>query len=222
MTARINAEEDQFFEGPCCVCRTWSPKMRSIGMLPFKSPTPGKGWGCFQCGLPSDGAIIVICDDCYELEGKPVLACAEYPKSSARVDVESLTVPHEHDRSKHPELEIDEAAKEGVQLMKESLESGGGLTAQVVDGALLDGLRMMRLVVCFGDLPIADFAVPSVELPDAAYIGEELILSFRIRACRKCGCTTTRACVSGCEWIELDLCSNCGTVLLDARGHPIV
>ena len=27
--------------------------------------------------------------------------------------------------------------------------------------------------------------------------------------CRVCGCTNSRACPSGCEWVEFDLCSNC-------------
>lgn len=31
-------------------------------------------------------------------------------------------------------------------------------------------------------------------------------------ACRACGCTDNRACPGGCEWVEADLCSNCGSV----------
>jgi hypothetical protein len=30
-----------------------------------------------------------------------------------------------------------------------------------------------------------------------------------LRSCRKCGCTDSRACPSGCYWVEADLCSAC-------------
>lgn len=29
------------------------------------------------------------------------------------------------------------------------------------------------------------------------------------RACRVCGCTQNRACLGGCWWIDIDLCSAC-------------
>jgi len=199
--------------------------MRSIGMVPFKGPSPGKGWGCFQCGLPSDGAVVVVCDDCVELEGDPVLACADYPKSPDRVEMSSLTIPFEHDLTKHPELSGDaladmaDAAK-GAEFMREELEGGGSLSVEIVDGVLFDGLPMLRLVVLFGELPIAEFAIPGPALPAGAAIGDELLIDLKIRTCRKCGCTGSRACVMGCEWIEADLCSNCGSVIFDASGRP--
>ncbi|WP_138500945.1 hypothetical protein [Nostoc sp. PA-18-2419] len=36
-------------------------------MLPKKAPVLGTGWGCLVCGLPSDGAVAVACDDCLAL-----------------------------------------------------------------------------------------------------------------------------------------------------------
>lgn len=35
--------------------------------------------------------------------------------------------------------------------------------------------------------------------------------------CRVCGCTDSNACLEGCEWIELDLCSNCFTAAQELR-----
>jgi len=219
-------EEQPLFTGPCCVCRE-EKEMRSVGMLPFRGPTPGKGWACLQCGLPSDGAIVVVCDDCYELEGEPVLACADSPKSPDRVEVSSLTIPFEHDIAKHPEMvEPDgigdfEGALEGAECMKRALLiCDGKVTAAIVDGIVFDDLPMLRVVVLLGNLPIAEFAVPTSVLPEGAGIGDEMSIEFQIRSCRKCGCTGARACVTGCEWIEQDLCSNCGVVILDAAGRP--
>lgn len=33
----------------------------------------------------------------------------------------------------------------------------------------------------------------------------------QVPACRVCGCTEDRACLGGCEWVEADLCSACGS-----------
>jgi len=102
------AEED---EGPkmgaCCICGETSRWVRNIIMLDRKSPTPGRGWGCVQCGLPSDGAVAVLCDECSEAlkaERKQlVTACVGYPGTDGRVPFSSLIGTHEHDMAKHAE-----------------------------------------------------------------------------------------------------------------------
>lgn len=95
-----NGESEDYRLGPCCVCET-TINVRNILMLSQKSPMPGKGWGCFQCGLPSDGASAVVCDDCLE---KPLkFACRGYPGVDGRIPIEELTEKIEHDYAKHPE-----------------------------------------------------------------------------------------------------------------------
>jgi hypothetical protein len=98
--------------GPCCACGKERPKWAedlpgswppNIIMLEQKAPTPGTGWGCVQCGLPLDGAVAAICDDCLNI-GRPIrFAIDGFAKDKKRVPIESLTGEHKHDMSKHPE-----------------------------------------------------------------------------------------------------------------------
>ena len=86
--------------GPCCVCET-TIGVRNILTLGQKSPTPGHGWGCLQCGLPNDGATAVVCDECLE---KPLkFACRGYPGKEGRIPIEELAGEMEHDYVMHPE-----------------------------------------------------------------------------------------------------------------------
>jgi hypothetical protein len=89
--------------GPCCACGATGPSVRNIIMLDCKAPIAGTGWGCFQCGLASDGAVAVLCDRCLEEHREPVRAVAGYPKSGGRVPVASLTGRHEHRLHLHNE-----------------------------------------------------------------------------------------------------------------------
>jgi hypothetical protein len=89
--------------GPCCVCEG-TRHVRNIFCLAHKSPIPGHGWGCVVCGLPSDGATAVVCDDC--LQGGDVgprlrFACRGYPGTEGRVPLGELRGTHEHDRTRH-------------------------------------------------------------------------------------------------------------------------
>ena len=54
--------------GTCCACQEAIPDdmPRSVIYFNFKSPTPGRGWGCLFCNLPSEGAVAVICQKCLE------------------------------------------------------------------------------------------------------------------------------------------------------------
>lgn len=95
----IEADDDAPKLGPCCTCGT-TVGVTNILMLPLRGPTPGKGWGCVVCGLPADGAIVVLCDACVE---RPVQSvCDGYPKDGKRVSVASLPDDvFDHDAAKH-------------------------------------------------------------------------------------------------------------------------
>lgn len=96
--------------GTCCGCRVAGEQVRNIFMLDKKCPVPGHGWGCVQCGLPSDGCCVVLCDACYfrvEMEGLDAVcvdACRGYPATDGRMPYADLVGHHDHDLSKHPEV----------------------------------------------------------------------------------------------------------------------
>ena len=91
--------------GTCCACGT-ADSVVNVMMLSFRGPTPGKGWGCVQCGLPADGAVAVLCDSCID-SGAPIkFICTGYPGKDGRTAMEDIgvQVPHEHDMAQHPEI----------------------------------------------------------------------------------------------------------------------
>lgn len=76
-------------------------------MLSKPAPVPGTGWGCVACGLPQDGAIAVVCDQCTELnrdlELKEVIM--GYASGKMRVPIHALRdVVFDHNLSFHPEV----------------------------------------------------------------------------------------------------------------------
>jgi hypothetical protein len=72
--------------GPCRECGT--AHATNVIMLPLRAPKPGTGWGCLPCGLPADGAVSVLCDDCAD---RPLrFVCDGYPKEGKRVSIETL------------------------------------------------------------------------------------------------------------------------------------
>lgn len=85
--------------GPCCTCGTRSG-VRNIVMLERPAPLPGTGWDCAVCGLPADGAIAVVCDDCLE---QPVThVCVGYADRGLRVPIAQLQqTPFAHDERAH-------------------------------------------------------------------------------------------------------------------------
>jgi|SRR5215831_381029 len=94
--------------GACCVCGG-TDRVVNILSLHKLSPIPGRGWGCFGCGQPMNGAIAVTCEMCGPNspgEDFPPLkfACKGWPGSDGRVPYESLQGFFDHDMSKHPEV----------------------------------------------------------------------------------------------------------------------
>ncbi|NUM44830.1 MAG: hypothetical protein HUU38_08980 [Anaerolineales bacterium] len=95
--------------GPCCACGQTKPDVRNIVSLHKRYPPSDRktsGWGCFQCGLPIEGANAVVCDECLET-GVPIrfvvlgyLTDPDHP----RIPLDQLpSEPFDHDYFKHPE-----------------------------------------------------------------------------------------------------------------------
>lgn len=95
--------------GPCCACPAIGPIVRNILMLPQKSPTPGRGWGCLLpgCNLPQDGAVAVVCDPCLESKAPLISACRGWPgEADGRVPIGELVGEQVHDEVAHRADEI--------------------------------------------------------------------------------------------------------------------
>jgi hypothetical protein len=88
--------------GPCCACEGLDD-VANIIMLNVKGTVPGYGWGCFVCGLSTDGAVAVLCDACLESEAEIRFAVDGKIEDKKRIPRSELKEPHEHDMSKHPE-----------------------------------------------------------------------------------------------------------------------
>ncbi|MBE9050663.1 hypothetical protein IQ243_09595 [Nostocales cyanobacterium LEGE 11386] len=91
--------------GMCCGCGCTGETVRNIITLEKKAPVPGTGWGCLVCGLPSDGAVAVVCDDCLALlqQHQDILTHAVhgYPTEKGRCDIASLTGEFKHKNILH-------------------------------------------------------------------------------------------------------------------------
>ncbi len=86
--------------GKCCACNCTSESVQNLVMLDKKSPIPNTGWGCLTCGLPYDGAIAVVCDDCLQKlqSGQDILkyAVLGYPTEKGRCNIADLTEDFDH------------------------------------------------------------------------------------------------------------------------------
>lgn len=97
--------------GSCCGCGRTNG-VRNVVLLNVVGPVPGTGWGCLQCGLPADGAVAVLCDDCAERLGPGFdglrFICEGYPKDDKRIAYTGGGERFDHDLSRHPELQSRE------------------------------------------------------------------------------------------------------------------
>jgi hypothetical protein len=89
--------------GTCCGCETREDVINII-MLNRRAPVPGKGWGCVTCGLPSDGAVAVLCNACAERyqhdETALRFVCLGYASSGKRFPIDQLPLGRfDHDMS---------------------------------------------------------------------------------------------------------------------------
>lgn len=93
--------------GACCACNKTGPAVRNVLMLHQTAPVSGTGWGCFVCGLPADGAVSVVCDDCLEAGTEPTQVIYGYPVNRERVGINDYEhQPFDHDMSQHPETHL--------------------------------------------------------------------------------------------------------------------
>jgi len=86
--------------GPCCACGL-TRNVRNVIMLDKRAPIAGTGWGCVVCGLPSDGAVAVVCDDCLDEEAPLKFICKGYASQGDRAPIETATEPFGHDLALH-------------------------------------------------------------------------------------------------------------------------
>jgi hypothetical protein len=97
----VNEDDDAPKLGTCCGCGG-SDGVRNIIMLDRRGPTPGTGWGCVVCGIPSDGAIVVMCEPCMEAKAEPRFVVVGYPASGQRMPIAELPFePFGHNEEIH-------------------------------------------------------------------------------------------------------------------------
>lgn len=101
-------EDGEITLGPCCACRG-TEDVHTIVILPHKNAIPSRGWGCFVCNLPCEGASAVLCDSCaagYQLGTvKLVEACRGWAGEDGREPIATTRARgvHDHDLTYHPE-----------------------------------------------------------------------------------------------------------------------
>lgn len=86
--------------GTCCCCGG-TESVRNLVMLNKKSPTPGRGWGCYVCGLLMDGAVAAVCDKCLAEKAPYRFVCTGYPTEEGRTPIEEVSGTHEHNTAIH-------------------------------------------------------------------------------------------------------------------------
>lgn len=105
--------------GRCCACGGSDDVVNAV-CLPHKTPYAW-GWGCACCGLPDQGAIAVLCDDCIAAEA-PIREFVKGPVAeNERAPIEELTEAWEHDLSQHPEIGDPDAMNEGWEAIAEDI-----------------------------------------------------------------------------------------------------
>ena len=103
----MNKEREDY--GSCCICES-QIDVRNIIQLEYKVVSES-GWGCVACGLSAEGAVAIVCDTCIEKYSDKIEESIRFLMDGRewRIPVPSVEwrVFHEHDLSRHPELEFD-------------------------------------------------------------------------------------------------------------------
>lgn len=121
--------------GACCHCLRDCLEVSGLVNLVFlkrRAPIAGTGWGCCKCGIPEDGAMAILCNECFEA-GKAVLyACEGRVTENKRVPIESLPeIVFDHNVHHHPEwfrtddFEFDQKATEAIIPMIDAARKRG-------------------------------------------------------------------------------------------------
>lgn len=101
---------DQDVISKCCGCNQIKVT-NDVLMLDFKGPSPGKGWGCMVCNLPNDGAIAVLCEDCFKaveshtMEIQTIVTGYIQDNQRQPLPPEDQRQPWQHDMEKHAAFE---------------------------------------------------------------------------------------------------------------------
>lgn len=92
--------------GPCCACERSAPEVtvRNVLQLDQRAPVAGTGWGCFTCGLATDGAIAVLCDDCLEAKTPLRFVVSGWATAQGRADATAPVEPFGHIMERHREF----------------------------------------------------------------------------------------------------------------------
>jgi hypothetical protein len=89
--------------GMCCTCQRRPAK--NVVFVNERAPVDGTGWGCVRCGIPTNGAISVICHECKQAQIPIKRVCVGHPYEGTRIPLEMTAGnPFDHDYSKHPEI----------------------------------------------------------------------------------------------------------------------
>ncbi|MCV3215115.1 hypothetical protein OGM63_16610 [Plectonema radiosum NIES-515] len=84
------SDEEPLDLGACCACGK-TEKVENILTINKRAPIPGTGWSCVVCGLPYDGAVTVMCDDCVVGNKEPKEVCYGYVKDKKRISYTALS-----------------------------------------------------------------------------------------------------------------------------------
>lgn len=87
--------------GTCCACGQDKPDVWSFVTLGKLAPVPGTGWGCFECLLPGNGALAVVCADCMEKGAEIRWAISGWAAERGRVEVGLLRGTFGHQMEYH-------------------------------------------------------------------------------------------------------------------------
>ena len=120
--------------GMCCACRVENDSVRNIltpalqrthegasltscfarqdvapsgaSVLDTKAPIEGTGWGGALCALPADGALAVLCDECFQA-GRPLYWIVEgFLNQKERIAVaDAPSIPFVHNPARHAWVE---------------------------------------------------------------------------------------------------------------------
>lgn len=91
--------------GACCCCGVADNTVRNLVEVNRRDPFLGSGRGCWIYGLPCDGALAVVCDDCFEDDDLNITeAIYGHATDKQRIAISKLE-PFEHDPELHKEGE---------------------------------------------------------------------------------------------------------------------
>lgn len=105
LVIHILAEPILGYKSHCCACARQSKGPHYAYLLDRKRPVrtgePApqsslQGWGCFNCGLPPDGAVAIVCDQCHRAHRPVRFAISSARHGHGRILVEALGPRHVH------------------------------------------------------------------------------------------------------------------------------